>query len=59
MTVPGGAGKRGTTTALTWVRRDDEVEDGVVYGTQGGYLVVWKENRGMLTSVSKTYHGEN
>ena len=41
--VPGGPGQRGATTALIWVQRDDEVEDGVVYGTEGGYLISWKE----------------
>src|SRR5688572_26554999 len=49
--IPGGSGQRGATTALTWVRRDDEVEDGLIYGTQGGYLVGWKETRGAETFV--------
>jgi hypothetical protein len=44
--IPGGSGQRGATTALVWIRRDDEVEDGLVYGTQVGYLVCWKEKRG-------------
>jgi hypothetical protein len=44
--IPGGSGLRGATTALVWIRRDDEVEDGLVYGTQAGYLVGWKERRG-------------
>jgi hypothetical protein len=41
--VPGGPGQRGAITALIWVQRDDEVEDGVIYGTEGGYLISWKE----------------
>ena len=41
--VPGGPGQRGATTALIWVQRDDEVEEGVIYGTEGGYLISWKE----------------
>jgi len=41
--IPGGASGRGATTALIWIRRDDEIEDSLVYGTQAGYLVGWKE----------------
>ena len=41
--VPSGPGQRGATTALIWVQHDDEVEDGVIYGTEGGYLISWKE----------------
>ena len=44
--VPGGSGKRGATTALVWIRYDDELEGGLLYGTQAGYLVGWKERRG-------------
>ena len=44
ITIPGRSGQRGATTALaSWIRRDNEVEDGLAYGTQAGYLVVWKE----------------
>jgi hypothetical protein len=50
--VPGGPGQRGATTALIWVQRDDEVEDGVVYGTEGGYLVSWKEASRNLKGVN-------
>ena len=49
---PNGAGERGATTALTWVRCDDKIEDGLVYGTQGGYIISWKEIRAGETSVS-------
>ncbi|KAG6849546.1 hypothetical protein H0H93_007561 [Arthromyces matolae] len=44
--VPVGAGIRGATTAMTWVIRDDEPDDGLVFGTQCGYLVCWKEGDG-------------
>ena len=40
---PSGAGHRGATTAIIWITRDDEPEDVLVYGTQSGHLVVWKE----------------
>lgn len=39
---PVGAGNRGATTAIAWVRREDEPEDGLIYGTQNGHLVCWK-----------------
>lgn len=41
--IPGGSGRCGATTALVWIKCDDEVEDGLVYGTQAGYLISWKE----------------
>ncbi|KAF9555246.1 WD40 repeat-like protein [Agrocybe pediades] len=40
---PSGAGDRGPTTALTWVRREDEPDDGLIYGTAGGLVVCWRE----------------
>ncbi|RDB28137.1 hypothetical protein Hypma_001403 [Hypsizygus marmoreus] len=40
---PSGAGQRGATTALSWIRREDEPDDGLVYGTANGFLVCWKE----------------
>lgn len=42
---PSGAGHRGATTALAWVQREDEPDDGLVYGTANGFLVCWKEFR--------------
>ena len=44
--VPGGSGDHGATTALIWIRHDNKVEDSIVYGTQAGYLVFWKEKWG-------------
>ena len=49
--VPTGAGHRGDTTAIVWIRRDDSVEDGLVYGTLAGLLIVWKETREKGTTV--------
>ena len=43
--VPAGAGDRGDTTAIVWIWRDDNIEDGLVYGTLAGLLIVWKEIR--------------
>ncbi|KAF9457838.1 hypothetical protein BDZ94DRAFT_1325982 [Collybia nuda] len=42
---PSGAGHRGATTALAWIRREDEPDDGLVYGTANGFLVCWKETQ--------------
>ena len=43
VSAPAGPGCRGATTALTWIRREDEPDDILVYGTQSGHLVAWKE----------------
>ena len=51
MRTPTQAGFRGATTALIWVRREDKVEDSLVYGTQAGYLVGWKERLSTETQV--------
>lgn len=41
--APAGRGSRGATTAVIWIKREDEPDDILVYGTQSGHLVVWKE----------------
>lgn len=53
--VPAGAGHRGDTTAIVWIRRDDTVEDGLAYGTQAGLLIVWKETREKGTPVCRHF----
>ena len=30
---------------ITWIRHEDVLEVGLVYGTQAGFLVGWKEVR--------------
>lgn len=52
---PSGAGHRGATTALAWVRREDEPDDGLVYGTANGWLVCWKEIRREEETVGKCF----
>ena len=42
LVTPVGAGNRGTTTAIAWVRWEDEPDDVVIYGIQNGYLACWK-----------------
>jgi WD40 repeat protein len=45
---PGGAGSRGATSCVLWVRRRDE-PDIVFYGTQNGYLVAWKRTNSSVS----------
>ncbi|KAF9548080.1 WD40 repeat-like protein [Agrocybe pediades] len=54
---PCGAGERGPTTALTWIRREDEPEDGLVYGTASGMIACWREVSGSnrVTAYEETY----
>ncbi|KAF4611959.1 hypothetical protein D9613_004307 [Agrocybe pediades] len=54
---PCGAGDRGPTTALTWIRREDEPEDGLVYGTASGMIVCWREVSGSnrTTAYEESY----
>ncbi|KAJ7711646.1 WD40-repeat-containing domain protein [Mycena metata] len=40
---PGSPALRGGTTALVWIKRDDEVSEALFYGTENGYLVCWRE----------------
>lgn len=55
---PVGAGGRGATTALTWVRRQDDTDDALIYGTQIGFLVCWKreETRNQPVSLLLSSH---
>ena len=40
--VPTGAADRGITTAVVFMTTKDEADDGVAYGTDDGYLCIWK-----------------
>ncbi|KAF5315995.1 hypothetical protein D9758_018718 [Tetrapyrgos nigripes] len=42
---PAGAGDRGVTTALTWMIRPDDTDDGLAFGTDDGYLSIWQRSR--------------
>ncbi|KAL0063175.1 hypothetical protein AAF712_009969 [Marasmius tenuissimus] len=42
---PAGAGDRGVTTAVAWMIRPDDTEDGLAFGTDDGYLVIWRRSR--------------
>ncbi|KAE9386615.1 hypothetical protein BT96DRAFT_803009, partial [Gymnopus androsaceus JB14] len=38
-------GDRGFTTALVWMTRPDDTEDGLAYGTDEGHLCIWKRDK--------------
>ncbi|KAK7030920.1 hypothetical protein VNI00_013866 [Paramarasmius palmivorus] len=46
MHSPTGAGERGVTTAMVWITRADDPDDGLAFGTEGGYLCIWKRAKG-------------
>ncbi|KAE9384686.1 hypothetical protein BT96DRAFT_841859, partial [Gymnopus androsaceus JB14] len=39
------ASDRGVTTAIVWLTRADDEEEGLAYGTEHGYLAVWRKNK--------------
>jgi hypothetical protein len=36
---------RGGTTALVWIKREDDLSEALFYGTEHGQLVCWKEGK--------------
>ncbi|KAK0463422.1 WD40-repeat-containing domain protein [Armillaria novae-zelandiae] len=40
---PGGGGFRGDTTAMTWIRGEDDADEALIYGTLRGYLICWRQ----------------
>ncbi|KAJ7732819.1 WD40-repeat-containing domain protein, partial [Mycena olivaceomarginata] len=36
---------RGASTALVWIKREDDLGEALFYGTQNGQLVCWKEGK--------------
>ncbi|KAK7000155.1 WD40 repeat-like protein [Favolaschia claudopus] len=40
---PAVKGIRGWTTAVLWIRREDDAAEILLYGTEQGYLVCWKQ----------------
>ncbi|KAJ7605666.1 WD40-repeat-containing domain protein [Mycena polygramma] len=44
---PGSSATRGATTAIAWIKRDDDPGEVLSYGTQGGYLVCWRQATGV------------
>ncbi|KAJ7242228.1 WD40-repeat-containing domain protein, partial [Mycena rebaudengoi] len=45
---PNGSGHRGATSAILWVRREDEPGEILFFGTQAGYLVCWRQKRSTM-----------
>ncbi len=44
ISIPAGVGERGATTTLIWLRRADDPVETLMYGTQNGYVVLWKQS---------------
>ncbi|KAK0487972.1 WD40-repeat-containing domain protein [Armillaria novae-zelandiae] len=44
---PGGGGFRGDTTAMTWIRGEDDADEALIYGTLRGYLICWRQIKDM------------
>ncbi|KAJ3792473.1 hypothetical protein GGU11DRAFT_693401, partial [Lentinula aff. detonsa] len=38
------ASDRGITTAIVWLTRPNDEEEGLAYGTEHGYICIWKKN---------------
>ncbi|KAJ7760297.1 WD40-repeat-containing domain protein [Mycena maculata] len=36
---------RGASTALVWIKREDNLSEGLFYGTQNGHIICWKEGK--------------
>lgn len=42
---PVGASQRGITTAIVWMIRPDDTLEGLAFGTNDGFLCVWKREK--------------
>ncbi|KAK0183840.1 hypothetical protein F5146DRAFT_1146695 [Armillaria mellea] len=40
---PSAAGLQGDTTAMIWIRREDDSDEVLMYGTLNGYVACWKQ----------------
>ena len=49
MEIPSAAGSRGAATALVWIKREDDPDEVLFYGTQNGYLICWKQTKSLST----------
>ncbi|KAF5381857.1 hypothetical protein D9757_008344 [Collybiopsis confluens] len=45
LSAPTNAADRGATTAIVWLTRRDDDEDALAFGTEHGYLCIWKRSR--------------
>ncbi|KAJ3992213.1 hypothetical protein F5050DRAFT_1548112, partial [Lentinula boryana] len=39
------ASDRGVTTAIVWLTRADDDDEGLAFGTEHGYLCIWRKNK--------------
>lgn len=44
MRGPSSGGVMGATTAIVWIKRDDDPGEVLFYGTQEGYIVRWRQS---------------
>lgn len=51
--APAGPGDRGATTALAWITRTNDSEDGLAFGTENGYLCVWRRSQNQEVSFAE------
>lgn len=42
---------RGTTTAIAWIVRTDDTEEALAFGTNDGYLCIWKREKENVRSI--------
>ncbi|KAJ3983692.1 hypothetical protein F5890DRAFT_1475174, partial [Lentinula detonsa] len=43
--TPTNTADRGITTAIVWLTKPDDDDDGLAYGTEHGFLWIWKRNK--------------
>ncbi|KAJ3933558.1 MAG: hypothetical protein NXY57DRAFT_867971, partial [Lentinula lateritia] len=48
-------GDRGATTALAWITRTNDSDEGLAFGTENGYLCVWKQSPNKEVSWTETF----
>lgn len=44
--IPGASGIQGAVTAMTWMIRPDNPDEALAFGTNGGYMSVWRRKEG-------------
>ncbi|KAE9405453.1 hypothetical protein BT96DRAFT_791368, partial [Gymnopus androsaceus JB14] len=45
------ASNQGYTTAIVWITKPNDAEEGIAFGTEDGYLCIWKRNGVNFTEV--------
>ncbi len=52
---PSAAGSRGDTTTMIWIRREDDSDEVLVYGTLNSYVACWKQAKNTTVSTIFCY----